>query len=146
MVDWLGRLRKWSSNSLLQSRSLPTACGSNVSYQTQHCFSAMPVWGHSGHEIVSKPPIIMVCLFTATEKTRSQGQRLSFLFMGPFWNAKTRERADSSVGKSTRLLFRRSEVQIPATTWWLKTTRNEIWLLLPECLKTATVYLYIINK
>jgi hypothetical protein len=53
---------------------------------------------------------------------------------------------DGSVGKSTRLLFRRSKVQIPATTWWLTTTRNEIWCPLLECLKTATVYLHIINK
>jgi hypothetical protein len=30
------------------------------------------------------------------------------------------------VGKSTRLLFQRSGVQIPATTWWLTTIRNEI--------------------
>jgi hypothetical protein len=52
---------------------------------------------------------------------------------------------DGSVGKSTRLLFRRSEVQIPATTWWLTTIRNEIWLPLLECLKIATVYLHIIK-
>jgi hypothetical protein len=51
---------------------------------------------------------------------------------------------DGSVGKSTRLLFRRSGVQIPATTWWLTTIRNKISLL--ECLRTATVYLHIINK
>jgi hypothetical protein len=31
---------------------------------------------------------------------------------------------DGSVGKSTRLLFRRSGVQIPATTWWLTTIRS----------------------
>jgi hypothetical protein len=48
---------------------------------------------------------------------------------------------DGSVGRSTRLLFRRSGVQIPATTWWLTTMRNEIWLPLLECLRTATVYL-----
>jgi hypothetical protein len=53
---------------------------------------------------------------------------------------------DGSVGKSTRLLFRRSGVQIPATTWWLTTICNEIWLPLLECLKTATVYLHIINE
>jgi hypothetical protein len=53
---------------------------------------------------------------------------------------------DGSVGKSTRLLFRRSRVQIPATTWWLTTIRNKIWLPLLVCLKTATVYLHIINK
>jgi hypothetical protein len=53
---------------------------------------------------------------------------------------------DGSVGKSTRLLFRRSGVQIPATTWWLTTIRNKIWRPLLECLKTATVYLHIINK
>ena len=53
---------------------------------------------------------------------------------------------DGSVGKSTQLLFRRSGVQIPATTWWLTTIPNEIWLPLLECLKTATVYLHIINK
>ena len=50
------------------------------------------------------------------------------------------------MGKSTRLLFRRSGVQIPATTWWLTTIRNEIWRPLLECLKTASVYLHIINK
>jgi hypothetical protein len=33
---------------------------------------------------------------------------------------------DGSVVKSTRLLLRRSGVQIPATTWWLTTIRNEI--------------------
>jgi hypothetical protein len=54
---------------------------------------------------------------------------------------------DGSVGKSTRLLFRRSRVQIPATTWWLTTIYNKIWLPLLVCLKTATVYLHIIiNK
>jgi hypothetical protein len=53
---------------------------------------------------------------------------------------------DGSVGKGTRLLFRRSEVQIPATTWWLTTTRNEIWCPLLVYLKTTTVYLHIINK
>ena len=53
---------------------------------------------------------------------------------------------DGSVGKSTRLFFRRSGVQIPATTWWLTTIWNKIWLPLLECLKTATVYLNIINK
>jgi hypothetical protein len=53
---------------------------------------------------------------------------------------------DGSVGKSTRLFFRRSGVQIPATTWWLTTIHNELWLPLLECLRTATVYLHIINK
>ena len=53
---------------------------------------------------------------------------------------------NGSVGKSTRLLFRRSGVQIPAITWWLTTIRNEIWLPLLECLKTATVYLHVIKK
>ena len=47
----------------------------------------------------------------------------------------------------TRLLFRRSGVQIPATTWWLTTICNKIWCPLLECLKIATVYLHIIiNK
>ena len=41
-------------------------------------------------------------------KSRSEG--------GGWW--------DGSVGKSTRLLFRRSGVQIPATTWWLTTIRS----------------------
>jgi hypothetical protein len=41
---------------------------------------------------------------------------------------------DGSVSKSTDLFFRRSRVQIPATTWWLTTTRS---------LKTATVYIFI---
>jgi hypothetical protein len=49
-------------------------------------------------------------------------------------------------GRSTWLFFRRSRVQIPATTWWLTTIRNEIWHPLLVCLKTATVYLHIINK
>jgi hypothetical protein len=42
---------------------------------------------------------------------------------------KTQDRGwwDGSVGKSTRLLFRRSGVQIPATTWWLTTICNKIW-------------------
>jgi hypothetical protein len=53
---------------------------------------------------------------------------------------------DGSVGKSTRLLFWRSGVQIPATTWRLTTIHNEIWRPLLECLKTATVYLHIIKK
>jgi hypothetical protein len=53
---------------------------------------------------------------------------------------------DGSMGKSTRLLFRRFRVQIPATTWWLTTIHNKIWLPLLDCLKTATVYLHIINK
>ena len=54
---------------------------------------------------------------------------------------------DGSVGKSTRLLFQRSRVQIPATTWWLTTICDKIWRPLLECLKTATVYLHIIiNK
>jgi hypothetical protein len=53
---------------------------------------------------------------------------------------------DGSAGKSTQLLFRRSGVQIPATTWWLTTTRNEIRLPFLECWKTVTVYLHIINK
>ena len=53
---------------------------------------------------------------------------------------------DGSVGKSTRLFFQRSEVQIPATTWWLTTTHNEIWCPLLVRLKTSTVYLHIINK
>ena len=45
---------------------------------------------------------------------------------------------------SARLLSRRSWVQIPATTWWLTTTHNEIWLPFLVHLKTATVYLCII--
>ena len=44
------------------------------------------------------------------------------------------------------LLFQRSWVPIPATTWWLTTICNEIWRPLLVCLKTATVYLHIINK
>ena len=39
-----------------------------------------------------------------------------------------------------------SQDQIPATTWWLTTIRDEIWCPLLGCLKTATVYLYIIKK
>jgi hypothetical protein len=37
-------------------------------------------------------------------------------------------------------------IQIPATTWHLTTICNEIWCTLLECLKTATLYLHIINK
>ena len=44
------------------------------------------------------------------------------------------------------LLFGRSWVQIPATTWWLITTHNEIWRPLLLCQKTATVYLCIITN
>jgi hypothetical protein len=33
---------------------------------------------------------------------------------------------DGSVVKERRLLFQRSEVQIPATTWWLTTILNKI--------------------
>jgi hypothetical protein len=68
------------------------------------------------------------------------------------WQTRSRERIahrgwwDGSVGKSTWLLYRRSRVQIPATTWWLTTIRNEIWFPLLECLKTATMYFHIINK
>jgi hypothetical protein len=47
--------------------------------------------------------------------------------------------------RSTFLLFWRSWVQIPATTWWLTTICNEIWLPLLMHLETATVYLDIIN-
>jgi hypothetical protein len=54
---------------------------------------------------------------------------------------------DGSAGKSTHwLFFRRSWVQISATTWWFTTTCNEIWSLLLALLKTASVYLLIINK
>jgi hypothetical protein len=53
---------------------------------------------------------------------------------------------DGSEGKSTRLLFWRSRVQIPATTWWLTTICNEISRPLLVFLKTATVYLDVINK
>jgi hypothetical protein len=45
-----------------------------------------------------------------------------------------------------RALFRRPWVQIPATTWWLTTTCNEIWLPLLVCLKIATVYIWILEK
>jgi len=48
--------------------------------------------------------------------------------------------------KEHRLLFRRFSVQFPATTWWLTTICSEIWCPLLMCLKTATVYLYRINK
>jgi hypothetical protein len=50
---------------------------------------------------------------------------------------------DGSAVKSTDCS---SRVQIPATTWWLTTICNEIGCLLLMCLKTATVYLHIINK
>jgi hypothetical protein len=49
-------------------------------------------------------------------------------------------------GQEHWLLFQRSWVQIPATTWWLTTICNEIrWPLLVR-LNKATVYLHIINK
>jgi len=35
---------------------------------------------------------------------------------------------------------------IPSTTWWLTTICKEIRCPLLVCLKTATVYLYIINE
>jgi hypothetical protein len=55
------------------------------------------------------------------------------LFKGGWW--------DGSV------LFQRYRVQIPATTWWLTTTHNEILRPPLTHLKTATVYLcIIINK
>jgi hypothetical protein len=51
------------------------------------------------------------------------------------------------MAQQVRLLFQRSLVQIPATTWWLTTMRNEICHPLLVCLKTAIVYLcIIINK
>jgi hypothetical protein len=40
------------------------------------------------------------------------------------------------------LLFQRSWVQFPATTWWLTTICHEIRCPLLECLKTVTLYLY----
>ena len=50
-------------------------------------------------------------------------------------------------GWEHRLLFWRSRIQIPATTWWLTTIHSEIWLPLLVHLKTPTVYLdIIINK
>jgi hypothetical protein len=48
------------------------------------------------------------------------------------------------MAQQARLLFWRSWVQIPATTWWLTTTHNEIWHPLLVRLKTTTVYLCII--
>ena len=50
------------------------------------------------------------------------------------------------MAQQVRLLFQRSWVQVPATSWCLTTTCNEIWCPLVGCLKTATVYLHIINK
>ena len=44
------------------------------------------------------------------------------------------------------LLFQRSWVQFPATTWWLTTICNKIWRPLLECLKAATVYLHTLNQ
>jgi hypothetical protein len=43
-------------------------------------------------------------------------------------------------GQEHWLLFWRSCVQFPATTWWLTTICNGIWCPLLVCLKTATVY------
>jgi hypothetical protein len=73
-------------------------------------------------------------------------QTWSFLAFSLTWKWEEGGWWDGSVGKSTWLLFRRSRVQIPATIWWLTTICNEIWLPLLVCLKTATVYLHIINK
>jgi hypothetical protein len=71
-------------------------------------------------------------------KTKNNHLKDIFKILSGWW--------DGSVGKSTRLLFRRSRVQIPATKWWLTTICNKIWRPLLECLKTATVYLPIIDK
>ena len=43
-------------------------------------------------------------------------------------------------GSEHWLLFQRSWVQFPATTWWLTAICNEIWCPLLVCLKTVTVY------
>jgi hypothetical protein len=40
------------------------------------------------------------------------------------------------------LLFQRSWVQLPATTWWLTAICDGIWCLLLVCLQTATMYSY----
>jgi hypothetical protein len=77
----------------------------------------------------------------------------TLLFLGRKWSLKTLKLGAGEMAQwvrapncSSRLLFRRSGVQIPAATWWLTTIRNKIWPPLLECLKTATVYLHIINK
>ena len=48
--------------------------------------------------------------------------------------------------QQVRLLFQRSWVQFPATTWWFTTISNGIRCPLLVCLKTATVYSYKWNK
>jgi hypothetical protein len=44
------------------------------------------------------------------------------------------------------LLFQKSWLQFPATTWRLTTTCNRIQCPLLVCLKRATVYSYTLNK
>jgi hypothetical protein len=51
-----------------------------------------------------------------------------------------------AVRKNHWLLFQRSWVHFPATTWWLTTICNGIWCPLLVCLKTATVHPYKWNK
>ena len=46
-------------------------------------------------------------------------------------------------GEEPWLLFQRTWVQFPATTWWLTTICNGVWCPFLVCLKTATVYSYI---
>jgi hypothetical protein len=43
------------------------------------------------------------------------------------------------------VLFQRSRVQLPSTTWWLITIYNGIRCPLLMCVKTATVYSHTIN-
>jgi hypothetical protein len=76
---------------------------------------------------------------TKQNKTKTKKQKTK--------NKKQKKRGwwDGSVVKSTRLLFRRSWAQIPATTWWLTTICKGIWCPLLEWLKTATVYSHIIK-
>jgi hypothetical protein len=93
-----------------------------------HMWQGMALWNTSGRRHV----------FNLYMKTRFPYLvKLKYVISG-WW--------DGSVGKSTWLFFQRSGVQIPATTWWLTTIRNKIWRPLLVCLKTATVYLHIINK
>jgi hypothetical protein len=44
------------------------------------------------------------------------------------------------------LLFQRSWVQFPATTWWLTTICSRVWCPLLVCLKTPTVYSHTMNE
>ena len=63
----------------------------------------------------------------------SQGHTLR-----PWFKNKTKGLERWLSSEKHRVLFQRSRVQFPATTWWLKTIYDHLHV----CLKTVTVYLY----